>query len=257
MNRLINFFKSFSLLRRPRTWLQIFLMGSLLAVGYALWPSTQCALGSCDTKDRWCASDCSKQCSVAGFGLIPASNYGGRPPCRKSGSSCVENFVPDVIGGNCNKASNCNVNELNPGTFNGENVYSRLYYSGSVRHFYAGDCNSSCSFVINANGTEATCCTGASVCVPSFAPPSVNIANAVITPGHPLVFSQDPDQLGIGVTTISAVGGSDTSCGSGQQNITAITVSIRLSDDTIAWINGPLALRYPGERIKGSYPSQP
>ena len=78
-----------------------------------------------------------------------------------------------------------------------------------------------------------------------------------------LVFSQDPDQLGIGKrcslppTTVRAVGGSDTSCGSGEQNITAITVSIRLSDETIAWINGPLALRYPGAQIKGSYPVQP
>jgi len=257
MKRIIPFFQSLSLLRRPLTWLQIFLISGLLAAGYALWPSVQCALGDCGVKDKWCASDCSKQCSVAGFGLIPENTYGGRPPCRRVGSSCVQNFVPDVIGGNCNNAANCNVSELNPGTFNGENVYGRLYYAGSVRYFNVGTCNSSCSFVKAANAKEATCCVGAPVCVPSFAPPSVNIANAVIAPGHPLVFSQDPDQLGVTVTTISATGGSDTSCDSGQQNITAITVSIRLSDDTIAWINGPLALRYPGAQIKGSYPIQP
>lgn len=257
MNRIIPYFQSFSLLRRRMTWLQILLIGSLLAVGYALWPSANCVLGACGVKDKWCAGDCSKQCSVAGFGLIPESTYGGRAPCRKVGAVCAQNFVPDVIGGNCNNASDCNVSELNPGTFNGENVYDRLYYSGGVRYFNVGTCNSSCSFVKAANAKEATCCVGAAVCVPDYDPPSVNIANAVITPAQPLVYSQDPDKLGISISGIRASGGSDTNCGGGQQNITAITVSIRLSNDTITWINGPLALRYPGAQIKGSYPLLP
>jgi hypothetical protein len=173
------------------------------------------------------------------------------------GAACVWNFVPDVIGGTCTNAADCNVTVLTPGTFNGENVYSRLYYAGSVRYFNVGTCNSSCSFVKSANAKEATCCVGASVCVPTYEPPSVNISSAVIAPSHPLVFSQDPDRLGITVSGVSASGGNDTSCGEAQQNITAMTVSIRLSDDTVAWINNTLAVRYPGAQIKGSYPLLP
>lgn len=257
MNRILSIIQTFSILRRKRTWLQIILLGSLLAVGYAVWPSANCAMGACGVKDQWCAADCSKQCSTAGFGLIPESTYGGRAPCRWSGSVCVQNFVPDVIGGTCTNAADCNVTVLTPGTFNGENVYNRLYYAGGVRYFNVGTCNSSCSFVKAANAKQATCCVGAAVCVPDYDPPSVNIANAVITPAQPLVYSQDPDKLGISISGLRASGGSDTKCGSGQQNITAITVSIRLSDDTVAWINGPLALRYPGAQIRGSYPFKP
>ncbi len=257
MNRLLASFRSFVLLRRPLTWLQILLMGSLLAVGFAAWPASRCALGACSIKDKWCSGDCSKQCGVAGFGLIPENTYNGRSPCRQSGSVCVQNFVPDVIGGNCNNATNCNVSELNPGTFNGENVYDRLYFAGGVRYFNVGTCDSSCNFVKDANAGQATCCVGAAVCVPVYAPPSIHLDNILITPAHPLVLSQDPDQLGMTISAISTTGGSDTKCSGGQQNITAVTVSIRLSDETIAWITGPLALRYPGAHVKGVYPIQP
>ncbi len=78
-----------------------------------------------------------------------------------------------------------------------------------------------------------------------------------ITPPQPLVYSQDPDQLGMTISGINASGGRDTRCSGGQQNITAITVSIRLSDESTAWISGPLALRYPGARVKGTYPILP
>lgn len=257
MNRIIPFNQHLNLLYRPRTWLQILLLGSLLAVGYALWPAANCALGACSVKDKWCSGDCSKQCSVAGFGLIPADTYNGRAPCRQSGPVCVQNFAPDVIGGNCNNATNCNVTELNPGTFNGENVYDRLYFAGGVRYFNVGACDSSCNFVMQANAKQATCCVGANVCTPNYAPPSVNIANVIIAPAHPLVLGQDPDRLGITISGIEASGGKDTTCAGGQQNITAITVSIRLADQTIAWINGPLAQRYPGARVLGSYPIRP
>jgi len=257
MNQIIATLHSFTILRRKRTWLQILLLGCLLAVGCALWPAANCALGACGVKDQWCAGDCSKQCDVAGFGLIPESTYGGRAPCRLSGSVCVQNFVPGVIGGTCTNASDCNVSVLTPGTFNGENVYNRLYYASGVRYFNVGTCSSSCSFVKAANAKQATCCVGVAVCVPEYAPPSVHIAGVQISPARPLVYSQDPDKLGISISAIQASGGRDTKCGSGQQNITAVTLSIRLSDESVAWISGPLAQRYPGARIKGIYPFSP
>jgi hypothetical protein len=44
-------------------------------------------------------------------------------------------------------------------------------------------------------------------------------------------------------------------CKTGQ--ITALAVQVSLSADSVAWIQGELARKYPGARVKGAYPLTP
>jgi len=77
---------------------------------------------------------------------------------------------------------------------------------------------------------------------------------------NPLVYGQDPDKLGMDVTVSVSGGNKTNSCADGpsQRTVTSITINgVSLSSASIDWITGPLALRYPGAYIKGSYPIYP
>lgn len=56
------------------------------------------------------------------------------------------------------------------------------------------------------------------------------------------------------ITNVTATAG-EHDCRRGK--ITSIAVSIRLSNESISWINGELARKYPGAHVKGTYPITP
>jgi hypothetical protein len=98
-------------------------------------------------------------------------------------------------------------------------------------------------------------------CTPQYAAPTIDDTYTV-DPPNPIPWGQEqpPYGLALGMTLndIKAHGGADTSCNSGRQaNITSITVSLALTPQSIAWITGELAQRYPGAHVKDAYPKQP
>ena len=259
-------FPFFRLINNPWTWLKIVLLAALIAIGAAAWPTAQCAWGACDVKDTWCNGDCSQACGPTnGLGII-RDNQSGVPACElnSAGNYCVENWYPDYVGVRCTNASDCNVTQL----ANHPEESDRLYTSGGNSFWYVGKCTRSagtCSYQRQDSPTKVTCCVaaaggggGGGACTPTYAPPAISLAG--YSPKNPLVYGQDPDQLGLDVT-ISVSGGNKTnSCSDGpaQRAVTSINVNgVSLSAASVEWISGPLALRYPGAYVKGSYPGHP
>lgn len=215
---------------------QMLAIGLLLAVGFALFPTARCALADCGPKDQWCNGDCSQTCgATTGVNLVTG--------CVRHPSYCEEILVTDYTTCWCNNPDNC---ECTDG-------------SGDFPYWDVRACRVSGAGCATMSNVEyITCCSGGpEECAPSYDPPAISTRDVLLIPPHPLVLGQDPDQMGVSITGVTAAGGSDTSCGSGQQTITSLTVAVRLSDTSIAWINGPLAQRYPGARVKGSYPTLP
>ena len=217
---------------------QSFAIGLLLAIGFSLLPSAYCALADCGVKDKWCNPDCSQTCgSTTGVNYVTG--------CVRRPSYCQELVVVDYKRCWCSNASNC---ECTDGSSN--------FPYWDVR----GCMVSGAGCATYSNVDYITCCAGAGsggTCTPNYAPPTISTTGVTLSPAHPLVLGQDPDRLGVTVSGITATGGTDSKCGEPQQKIKSLTVSIRLSDATIAWITGPLAQRYPGASIKGSYPILP
>lgn len=82
-------------------------------------------------------------------------------------------------------------------------------------------------------------------------------ALASLNPLNPTVAGQSPNNP-VTRVTVRAQAGTRTICGVAvPDQITAITVRVRLADSSIAWITTDLARRYPGAQVKGTYPFFP
>jgi len=94
-------------------------------------------------------------------------------------------------------------------------------------------------------------------CVTFFDPPTIG-ANLVLDPAYPITLGQDPDDRGVDVRGIAAIGGLRHCPDSGSAQITSFSVvKIELAQSSVAWINGALARKYPGAHVKGGYPFTP
>lgn len=213
-----------------RSWWKIFALSLLIAIGVALWPTAQCAVGQCGPREQWCKDDCSMTCA-------PASRYNQVRTCRRQ-----EPFSP----GRCLATWNhpqyfCpNDGDCSGGTVN---TYECTF--------------TACEKVDNY--VEVDCClNGPPPCTPNFAPPTIDLSNITIIPPYPLTISQDPDRLGVTIAGVTATGGREIGCNTGQvANITGFFVSARLTPATIQWIEGELRERYPGAYVHGTYPIRP
>jgi len=82
-----------------------------------------------------------------------------------------------------------------------------------------------------------------------------------VDPPFPLPWGQEQPPygyaLGMTLNDLKAHGGQDRACGKGQANITSLAVQLRLTPDSVEWILGELAQRYPGAHVKGEYPQSP
>ena len=240
-----------NLLRRRRTWFEIVLMGTMLAVIAVLWPAAWCAFGQCGDRDKWCNGDCSQACQ-------PSNGLGYVDSCVMVGSACYEDWHPDSVPVRCEGSGDCNVTSVQD-----SQQASRLSSGGGYSYWNAGKCSlsiNSCSSVVR-NLARVDCCTGSggsSSCSPTYDPPTITLGT--VSPRNPLVFSQDPDKLGVDITVNISGGRKSNSCseGTGQRNITSLNLnSVSLSTSSMLWITGSLAQRYPGAHIKGVYPLHP
>ncbi|WP_231854280.1 hypothetical protein [Anaerolinea thermophila] len=107
------------------------------------------------------------------------------------------------------------------------------------------------------------CCygsTGGGGCTPSYAPPTIDDTYTV-DPPYPVPWRQEQppygEALGMTINDIKAHGGADTACGSGQANITSLTVWVELTEESRDWIVYTLGQRYPGAHVLGEYPQYP
>lgn len=126
--------------------------------------------------------------------------------------------------------------------------------------WYVGKCGSDCSGPYLTRDTRhlATCCVhnDAPPCTPSYESPAID-ATFTTWPQNPLVWGQDETHLGLTIHGVTAHGGRDTVCNSGQQDITSITVQLRLREASKQWIETYLFSRYYGAALKGTYPADP
>jgi len=226
---------------------QITLMGLLIAVGIALFPQAQCAVAqTCSApRDLWCGSG--KCCDpAAGFVAVTGCSY------NSSTGFCEEKTT--LVHVRCSNSSNCEVTDVldSPNRLSGGN-------------WSVGKCEwNGCYLNPNANSVRATCCTGSSGsgggCTPSYAPPTIDDTYTV-DPPYPLPWRQEQppygEALGMTINDIKAHGGADTACGSGQANITSLTVWVELTEESRDWIVYTLGQRYPGAHVLGEYPQYP
>lgn len=245
-------------------WWKAVLMGWLIAVGIALWPQAQCAIAqTCNTpRDVWCGSG---RCCAPSTGLsavtfcekVPISNLPGYAICVERGPG----FGEPPVHVRCTNSDNCLVTEVlgTPNRLSGEN----WSVGKCTKYMVFG--NESCGNPdTSANPTRATCCVGSSGsgggCVSQYAPPSIEDGYTVVPP-NPIVWTQEQppygDALGMTINDIKAHGGEDTTCGRGRANITHLTMQISLRGESRAWIEEDLAYRYPGARVKDTYPKNP
>lgn len=257
--------QSLLLLSRSKTWTEILLLGLLIAIGISIWPTAQCALGACSARDAWCDFDCSKSCS-ASTGLGVVTGCGTYNPV---GGYCPESgWSPNSVKATCSSASNCNVTSVDR--------YSSHLSQRNGRSFWsAGGCvydpsaSGSCRLVPSENTGRVDCCSGSSgpgpggsggppPCTPTYGPPTIALGGYL--PAYPLVFTQDPDRLGTTVSIIATGGGVSNGCNQGASNARISDLSldeVKLSVASSSWIQSYLASRYPGARVKGSYPLTP
>ncbi len=243
-------------------WWKATLMGLLIAVGISLWPQAQCAVAqTCNTPaDLWCGSG---KCCGTNSGV---EWYDRNFNCFPNGSYCAHTQIKrsPVTCSNASNRSNCNVTDWH-------NVPNNLRGSiGNQTAINAGRCqwknndrtSGQCELV--SHWVPVTCCTGSSGsgggCTPSYAPPTIEDTYTV-DPPNPIVWTQEqpPYGLALGMTVndIKAHGGQDTACGTGQANITSITINLTLTQQSIDWILGELSQRYINVHIKDTYPKYP
>ena len=254
--------------RNYRIWLNIFVAAFLIATAVSAWPSVQCALGQCDARAMYCTSDCSQTCQAS-------TKEGYVDACTpfdadKDGEDdyCDDTWLPNKCAVRCTSDSNCTVTTIQSG---GE-CKGRLSTSGGHSYWRTDKCPSiktdpTCGVAYRI--TKVTCCVGSTVptpgpgpgpgpCTPSYDAPTVTLAG--VTPPFPIVFGQDPDELGFDATVI-AVGGSENSgCDNGpaQQALSSLNLDfLALSDESVNWIEYDLAQFYPGARVKDYYPYHP
>jgi hypothetical protein len=95
------------------------------------------------------------------------------------------------------------------------------------------------------------------LCPPTWTPPTISTSLS-LTPAHPITIGQDPEHLGVDVSGLMATGGASRCPNQPSANIVRFSITqVRLAASSVAWINGDLARKYPGARVKGSYPFTP
>lgn len=251
------------LLRKRSTWLAIFSLALLIATTIAIWPSVQCALGQCDERSAWCASDCSYTCQAS-------TRLGVVTGCSLRAGLCRDDWFPRQCAVRCSASSNCNVTTI---VSSGADCSGRLSSANSHSYWNVKRCNRTptvdprnpCADPVNRT-TRVTCCVGGSVppgpgpgpCTPSYDAPTVTLAGH--TPPFPIVFGQDPDELGFDATVIAVGGLENSGCDNGpaQQALSSVNLDfLALSDESVSWIEHDLAQFYPGARVKDFYPAHP
>ncbi|BAJ64445.1 hypothetical protein ANT_24190 [Anaerolinea thermophila UNI-1] len=220
---------------------QITLMGLLIAVGIALFPQAQCAVAqTCDRpSDKWCGTG--KCCDFTG---------GIKYVTRCNGPTYATQPY------RCNPSSgNCNVTD-----WMGWPYETRIYNGRTQAHL--PDCVNGV-WKENQVWAYVDCCygsTGGGGCTPSYAPPTIDDTYTV-DPPYPVPWRQEQppygEALGMTINDIKAHGGADTACGSGQANITSLTVWVELTEESRDWIVYTLGQRYPGAHVLGEYPQYP
>ncbi len=240
-------------------WWKATFMGLLIAIGIALFPQAQCAVAqTCNTpRDLWCNGGQPGRCCdpTGGFRVVTQCNkIPGTTPI------CEEQTITVPV--RCQNSSNCEVTEVLDSAYRNR-LSGGYWYVGSCPSFYP--VNGSCGVPLtNTNRYRATCCGGSSGsgggCTPQYAPPTIDDTYTV-DPPNPIVWTQEqpPYGLALGMTIndIKAHGGADTTCGRGRANITHLTMQISLRGESRAWIEEDLAYRYPGARVKDTYPKNP
>ena len=94
-------------------------------------------------------------------------------------------------------------------------------------------------------------------CDPYFDAPLIETGLG-LDPAYPITLGQDPDDRGVDVSGITARGGQHHCPSNGRAGIVSFSVvRVELAESSVAWINGPLARKYPGAHVKGSYPFTP
>lgn len=93
-------------------------------------------------------------------------------------------------------------------------------------------------------------------CEPYYDPPYISTVRTM-DPSYPITLGQDPDDLGVDISGVTAYGGREH-CTGGQARIMSFKVlRVELADSSIAWITNTLARKYPGAHVKGTYPYTP
>ena len=235
------------------------LLGVLIAVGIALFPLAQCAIaGTCNQpRDLWCNNGKPGSCCTSSHGLTVVTS------CQQVGNVCKENTI--TVGVRCTNPADCKVTQVLDSKYK-DRLSGNYWYVGSCPSYYpvGGSCGVP---ETNTNKARVTCCVGSSnnssnnQCTPQYAAPTIDDTYTV-DPPNPVPWGQEqpPYGLALGMTLndIKAHGGADTSCGTRRKaNITSVTVSLALTPQSVAWITGELAQRYPGAHVKDAYPKQP
>lgn len=98
---------------------------------------------------------------------------------------------------------------------------------------------------------------GGGTCTPTWLAPTID-ASVTLDPPYPITLGQDPDDRGVDIQGITARGGANSCPNGNPAKITALRiVDVRLASSSVAWINSTLARKYPGARVKGTYPFTP
>jgi hypothetical protein len=224
-----------------KSWWKILALGFLIAVGISLWPAAYCALADCSTKDQWCNDDCSQTCG-------PTNGLGVVVGCSRGAYGCVYDWIPDAWGVRCTNGDDCAITECAsapPGY--GCFITSDGYWD-------VGKCSAYPTCQRVSRIIPESCCLTSNPTPCPESPPTITTTALQVAPEFPLVIGQDPDKLGVTITNVTARSG-EHDCQRG--TISAISVSVRLSSESITWINGELARRYPGAHVKGVYPILP
>lgn len=238
---------------------QVALMGFLVAVGIALFPQAQCAVAqTCNQpRDLWCGSE--KCCgSTSGVEWYDRDFF-----CSANYSYCAHSQVKrsDVT---CSNSNNCNVTDWKsvPPSLRGSIGSQSAINAGRCQWVNNDPTTGKCELV--DHWVPVTCCTGSSGsgggCTPNYAPPSVEDGYTV-DPPNPIVWTQEQPPygyaLGMTINGLKVHGGQDTACGRGQARITSLNIYLQLRQSSIDWIEGELARRYIGARVKDTYPKYP
>jgi hypothetical protein len=223
-----------------QSWWKILAVGILLAVAIVLSPSAYCALADCDLRDKWCNDDCTQTCG-------PTHGLGAIVGCSRGAYGCVEDWIPDAWGMRCTNREDCQVTECAsaPSGYGCFLVGDGLWDVGVCSAY--PNCQRRSRII-----SESCCGTDPTPCPESG--PTITTSALQPTPEFPLVIGQDPDRRGISISLITVTAG-EHDCRTG--TISVISVKIRLSSESINWINGELARKYPGAKVLDTYPLSP
>ena len=253
----------FILLKHKRTWLEILLIGLLLAIGISAFPRARCALGQCSVRNQWCNPDCSQPCSGTG-GIREIKNPGLVFRDAHGGTFCSLPTYHNV-GYRCEHDSDCNA------TWIADNRW--IDQCGNHTCVYIADQTLPPHPVIGQTcrlrfvEARIDCCLSGGIpqptprprpCTPTYYPPTISLD--AYSPPYPLVIGQDPDDWGVDII-VNAEGGSKSNhCdrGEAQKDITTLSLDfVELSNQSRTWITTELERFYPGAHVLDSYPLHP